>query len=95
MPRGVQARQLFLVCLVYYVGTFDTINFVDKDKLFQEKVEEILPKQKPPDNKNYFQRNKKLLIIICLILLILYIAVNIYVKFAFSHISQQFNNLPQ
>jgi hypothetical protein len=67
---------------------------MDKDKYFEKKVEEILPKQKPLDDRNYFQRNKKLIIIIGLILSILYIGVNIYFKIAFNQLTQQLN-LPQ
>lgn len=53
---------------------------MDKDKILQNKIDQILPPQKPLDTRNFFQRNKTLLIIIFVVLLFLCIAVNIYVR---------------
>lgn len=46
---------------------------------FERKVASILPPTKKISNKDFFQRNKKIIIGIVLILFVLYIIVTIYV----------------
>ncbi len=53
---------------------------MDEEESLQNKIDQILPPQKPLDTRNFFQRNKTLLIIIFVVLLFLYITVNIYIK---------------
>lgn len=60
---------------------------MNKDKYFEERVNKILPKQKPLDRRNFFQRNKMLLFTIVFILLLLILGANMYVHFGFQKIN--------
>lgn len=55
---------------------------------------EILPPQETT-NKNFFERNKTLLITIIVTILILWTGVNIYVKVSLDNLSETLNNLPK
>ena len=66
---------------------------MNKDKYFEEQVNKILPKQKPLDTRNFFQRNRTLIIIIVSTLVILYIGVNIYVSVGFQKINRALLNV--
>lgn len=65
-----------------------------EEKSLEEKIQEVLPNQKPVDKRNFFQRNKKLIIATILILSILYVAVNIYIRVALPNIYTRINSLP-
>ena len=63
------------------------------EEYFKGQIEKIIPKQKPIDPRDFFQRNKKLIITIALILLILFIAVNIYVYWGINYAYNLVNNI--
>ena len=65
---------------------------MDTDDYFQKEAEKIIPKQSHHDTRNFWERNKKIILISAVCLAVLYLFVMIYVhvelQYLYQHLSR-------
>jgi len=64
---------------------------MENEELLNKKMDEVLPSQKPKDERDFFERNKKLLIILIVTLIVLWAAANIYFRVSLRGIADLLN----